>query len=434
MPKVEELPKSYVSRAYINLTDRCNFVCSHCARGEAQNRDLSLRDLEVILDKIDNPFLGTVVLFGGEPRIHPHFFAMLDKTRDFFTSQGVGLANPLNKFIDGQRSKYAYQKSPNRLSAIYSEIELRRMRKSGELGGAYARYLLDLGQRASRLIEIQVISNGFGMSNPRKIAAIINSLYHHGATTLGISIDKAHQTYAQANGVSIDYSFLDKLIGVHKPSVPKKEREGFVKNSGRLRREYDITSEIVLASVGNGQYAVPIGRGVNLSWKERLLLTDYSPKQVYKRKERVRKWLEAEYAYWDLVEAGNFTNCYCSPAKYYRETQKALGYKPQNRFTTWQVHIGTDLSLGVCSFDVLPPLGNLREMSIEEAYQKAMTSKLFDIVATKGPQGLARELMDIPEEELKAWFLERTPCGLCEDLVKNYSGPIQELLDTPSIN
>lgn len=49
----------------IEITRKCNMVCGHCFRGDAQPVDIDLEHLDAFLDQCE--VIGRLLLTGGEP-------------------------------------------------------------------------------------------------------------------------------------------------------------------------------------------------------------------------------------------------------------------------------------------------------------------------------------------------------------------------------
>lgn len=54
----------------IEVTRRCNMECSHCLRGDAQDKDLAIDALVRLLDQVG--YISDISFTGGEPSIAPH--------------------------------------------------------------------------------------------------------------------------------------------------------------------------------------------------------------------------------------------------------------------------------------------------------------------------------------------------------------------------
>ena len=59
-----------LTRAYLNITARCNLVCPMCyfaSNESSQKEELQLEDVYLIIDTLDKAGLGNLVISGGEP-------------------------------------------------------------------------------------------------------------------------------------------------------------------------------------------------------------------------------------------------------------------------------------------------------------------------------------------------------------------------------
>lgn len=59
--------KIYAENVAIEVTRRCNMHCAHCMRGEAENKDLSVKMLDEFLSQFDE--IGFITFTGGEPTL-----------------------------------------------------------------------------------------------------------------------------------------------------------------------------------------------------------------------------------------------------------------------------------------------------------------------------------------------------------------------------
>jgi radical SAM protein with 4Fe4S-binding SPASM domain len=77
--KRPQLVKSHVpSLRYLELqiTDRCNLKCKHCYIGKPKNDELSLNEINNILNEFEEMQGLRLMITGGEPLIHSHFRAI----------------------------------------------------------------------------------------------------------------------------------------------------------------------------------------------------------------------------------------------------------------------------------------------------------------------------------------------------------------------
>ncbi len=67
----------------VQITDRCNLRCRHCYIGEGLHRDLSLEGILKTLKQFEEIQGLRLLLSGGEPLLHPHFWEVNDVLRDY---------------------------------------------------------------------------------------------------------------------------------------------------------------------------------------------------------------------------------------------------------------------------------------------------------------------------------------------------------------
>ena len=65
------------------ITDRCNLRCRHCYIGDGLHQDLSLKKIRRILKEFEEIQGLRLLLSGGEPLFHPHFWEVNDILRDY---------------------------------------------------------------------------------------------------------------------------------------------------------------------------------------------------------------------------------------------------------------------------------------------------------------------------------------------------------------
>ena len=65
------------------ITDRCNLRCRHCYIGDGCHQDLSIRSISKVLDEFEEIQGLRLLLSGGEPLLHPHFWKMNEMLRDY---------------------------------------------------------------------------------------------------------------------------------------------------------------------------------------------------------------------------------------------------------------------------------------------------------------------------------------------------------------
>jgi len=65
------------------ITDRCNLRCRHCYIGDGFHQDLSLEKIFKILNEFEEIQGLRLLLSGGEPLLHPHFWEINEILRDY---------------------------------------------------------------------------------------------------------------------------------------------------------------------------------------------------------------------------------------------------------------------------------------------------------------------------------------------------------------
>ena len=78
-------PSPIPSLRYLELqiTDRCNLQCRHCYIGEGLRQDLSTGQIERVLREFEETHGLRLLLSGGEPLLHPHFWEVNDILKDY---------------------------------------------------------------------------------------------------------------------------------------------------------------------------------------------------------------------------------------------------------------------------------------------------------------------------------------------------------------
>lgn len=59
-----------INNLIIEVTRKCNFSCSHCLRGEAQNKNIDLKYIDALFDNNDINYISNVTFTGGEPSLN----------------------------------------------------------------------------------------------------------------------------------------------------------------------------------------------------------------------------------------------------------------------------------------------------------------------------------------------------------------------------
>lgn len=70
----------------IEITRRCNMSCAHCLRGDTQNIDIFLSDIDGLLDQTEA--IGMLTLTGGEPSLN---LEAMQYIANGLTSRGIPL-------------------------------------------------------------------------------------------------------------------------------------------------------------------------------------------------------------------------------------------------------------------------------------------------------------------------------------------------------
>jgi radical SAM protein with 4Fe4S-binding SPASM domain len=100
--KIFSLPAPTPSLRYLELimTDRCNLQCRHCYLGEGQHRDLPFGIIQKIVDEFEEIQGLRLLLSGGEPLLHPHFWRVNDLLRNYeFRSVLLSNGNLITKAV-----------------------------------------------------------------------------------------------------------------------------------------------------------------------------------------------------------------------------------------------------------------------------------------------------------------------------------------------
>lgn len=121
------MKKLKIERISIEITRRCNMKCSHCMRGNAQNRDISLEYITNILKHTQS--IGYLNLTGGEPSMNLEAIRFILKTlksrkipvRNFHIITNGSKTSMSEEFIDICSKLYAYQQEesyPDKLDCM----------------------------------------------------------------------------------------------------------------------------------------------------------------------------------------------------------------------------------------------------------------------------------------------------------------------------
>lgn len=471
-----DIPTPYLIGATFHTTNKCNFTCAHCLRGEPGREEISRDDFLLAMGKINSSALNIIQLTGGETRLLSWFPQFGDTLRGVIRENGGQL------FTD-REPEDKREEIENLESVIKSTInqlpdQLRKKwDKSGQLKIFKFRQILERGYQFNRQLTVELDTNCFGMNTPAQTIKILNSLYSQGVNIVRLSLDLAHREDVIAHPeLSPDYTFISELC-----------TNDFIEG-GDPWLQSRLPKDMKFISLGNGAYALPLGRAANLSLEERVRLAGVPVNKVPSKAQQVRQKLSQEYRSWGKIldgawavkhnDYGKFSHCYCGPAIFYRVAERVMSFSSENRIDRFVIVISPDLSVSLCSRNFLLSLGNLRESSpaqlynrfaktphsecgdegevrlqssaaesgeadvnlekktaafqAAEVYRKAVGAKLYEILGHEGPQGLARRLTDWPDKEIEQKFIERTPCGLCQDLARSYPAGIKDLMDERS--
>lgn len=80
LPKAPQPSLRYLE---LQVTARCNLKCRHCYLGPAKPRDLPYQQIMVILKEFEGMQGLRLIISGGEPLLHPDFWAINDALPDF---------------------------------------------------------------------------------------------------------------------------------------------------------------------------------------------------------------------------------------------------------------------------------------------------------------------------------------------------------------
>lgn len=411
----KEIPETYVTSASIKITNDCNFACHHCGLGEPTERaEITPAEMELVLERISGPLLNSFILYGGEPRVSKYLVGIMGVIKDHFHQQGRKLSHEMTS-LDMEAEAQLIKERNEWLISLGKERR-DQLDETGELGPMLYRFLLDSEAKKTIPVSVQVFTNGFGMSSPEKITSIVNDLAAMGVNRLAVSMDLPHRQYVREKGIALDYKTLKKLM-----SALSDEQ-----------KKMGITPDLFFISGSVGEYVVPVGRASQMPWPERIALAGraggMTPEQTEKE---IKESLSREFEAWPLVK--DFSHCYCGPAKVRRAYHRLKNFQSENQFLAYGLAVEPDLKVNACGFGVMPPVGDLRQQAVAEIYQAEAENLLYQVLDEEGPQGLAGRLTGISKEKIKEEFLERTPCGLCEDLYRQYPDQINEMINTPDL-
>jgi hypothetical protein len=370
----------------------------------AESKTYVARFPQILLDRIDNPFLQSIVATGGEPTLNPHFMEMINLITTYFGARGRPIGT-INRNCGRQELR---QQLWDKLTEELPEDKLEHLKSRRELG----HYLLQkVNAELPPEIGLELYTNGWNLlgDEDQFIKGIIR-LADLGINYFTISADQPHRQYTDSIGLEQDYALIKEIS-----TIPSNER---------ARRVLEILpAGIHFAPTGVGDYVIPIGKAKEWPWSRLLRYhsSDNTPRsktQVEEMRQEIREQLGYEYDGWWNIGNNHTTfshNCYCSIQKMFHDHEKTEKCSPENRYLLLEMTVDPLLGFHKCSFQIPPSPGNLRDSTIEEIYQNMISDEVYQTLGHEGPQGLLRKFTSIPEEEIRERFIERTPCGLCED-------------------
>ena len=121
-------------KIYIEITNHCNLNCSYCSKIKRKKKYMSLKDFEIILQKIKDYTDYIYLHIKGEPLLHPNIIEFINLANDYqlkvnLTTNGtllkkvskkLGNCNNLNKI---NISLHSEQNSKNYFEEIFDSIK-----------------------------------------------------------------------------------------------------------------------------------------------------------------------------------------------------------------------------------------------------------------------------------------------------------------------
>lgn len=422
-----DIPRQNLTRATFYMTTKCNFSCAHCIQGQAGKTEFSKADYGLSLGRINNVALNVVSNTGGEARLLSWFSQLGVVTAQALLVKGGRLCTDSSA---GQRIYSDDLESTIRQllpQGIYAQWA-----KSGEIVPFAFRKRIEGGDHPNQCIQASLDTNCFGMKSPQEVVSILEAIYYQGFNKVRLGLTLPHQEYAIRAGWEIDYPFLQDLV-----SNPQAKKA--------LSSKMHISKVLKIGSSDCGRYVMPLGRAQNLGLRERLRLAGIAPSEIGKKATEINQTLAWEYDHWEKILDGSwviedlglafgrkFTHCYCDPAIFYRAAERTMTFSPENQLHFWEIFIRPGMSVNLCPNDTLPSLGNLGLSTPQDLYEKALESKLYEVLGHGGPQQVARLISGWSDSEIKKRFIERTPCGMCADLRQGFPNQMQFLFEQAS--
>jgi len=81
--KINPSPIPSLRYLELQITDRCNLRCRHCYVGVSQNQDLPFEKIKKVLKEFEEIQGLRLLISGGEPLLHPHFWELNRILRDY---------------------------------------------------------------------------------------------------------------------------------------------------------------------------------------------------------------------------------------------------------------------------------------------------------------------------------------------------------------
>lgn len=97
------MPDLILEHLYIEVTRKCNMKCDHCLRGQAENFDLKIEDINILFDNLNIKKINTLTITGGEPTLNSKVILHLLRT---IISKGITVNN-FNMVINGSNYNQA---------------------------------------------------------------------------------------------------------------------------------------------------------------------------------------------------------------------------------------------------------------------------------------------------------------------------------------
>ena len=69
--------KQEITTALFEITNACNLNCIHCYRENRGGKELSLKQIKIIIEKITASGVDSLILTGGEPLLRKDLFEIL---------------------------------------------------------------------------------------------------------------------------------------------------------------------------------------------------------------------------------------------------------------------------------------------------------------------------------------------------------------------